>query len=79
MFTQSLKSASQLSSAIRAKKKGEISLNGAAARSAAVGDKVIILTYAAVAETELAEHQANIVILGPNNRVKSRRRDRPVH
>ena len=64
--------------AIRAKKKGEISLNGAAARYATVGDKVIILTFAGVAESELPEHQANIVILGPGNRVKSCRRDRPV-
>ena len=65
--------------AIRAKKKGEISLNGAAAQSAAVGDKVIILAFADVEENELPNHQANIVILGPNNRVKSRRRERPVH
>ena len=63
--------------AICAKKKGEISLNGAAARSAAVGDKVIILTYSGVPESEMAEHRANIVILGPGNRVKSCRRDRP--
>ncbi len=64
--------------AIPAKKKGEISLNGAAARYAAVGDKIIILTFAGVEEAELPEHTATIVILGPGNRVKSCRRDRPV-
>ena len=64
--------------AIRAKKNGEIALNGAAARYAAVGDKVIILTFAGVPEDELPAHKANIVILGPGNRVKSCRRDRPV-
>ena len=64
--------------AIRAKKKGEISLNGAAARSAAAGDKVIILTFADVPENELLDHKANIVILGAGNRVKSCRRDQPL-
>jgi aspartate 1-decarboxylase len=59
--------------AIRAEKKGEISLNGAAARAAAVGDKVIILTFTAVDETELAKHKARILILGHGNRLKSSR------
>lgn len=59
--------------AIRAEKKGEISLNGAAARAAAVGDKVIILTFTAVDEAELRKHKARIVILGPGNRIKSSR------
>lgn len=65
--------------AIPAKKKGEISLNGAAARSASVGDKVIILTFAAVEEAELPKHKARIVILDPRNRVKSSRLDTPTH
>ena len=64
--------------AICAKKKGEISLNGAAARYATIGDKVIILTFAGVDETELPAHKARIVILSAGNRVKSCRRERPV-
>jgi aspartate 1-decarboxylase len=62
---------------IPAKTKGEISLNGAAARSAAVGDKVIILAFAAVSTQEIAAHQARIVILGPGNKVLSSRSETP--
>ncbi len=62
--------------AIRSTKKGEISLNGAAARAAAVGDKVIILTFAAVDESEAPKHKARILILGPGNRIKSSRLDK---
>ncbi|MCG3149198.1 MAG: Aspartate 1-decarboxylase [Verrucomicrobiae bacterium] len=57
--------------AILSKKKGAISLNGAAARGAAVGDKVIILTYATIAEKDLTKHKAQIVILDERNRIKS--------
>ena len=59
--------------AIRAKTKGEISLNGAAARHASPGDKVIVLAYAVVPNDAIAEHKARIVILGPRNRVVSSR------
>jgi aspartate 1-decarboxylase len=62
---------------IPAKTKGEISLNGAAARSAAVGDKVIILTYAALSAQEISSHQARIVILGAGNKVLSSRAESP--
>ena len=62
---------------IRSETPGEISLNGAAARSAAVGDKVILLTYAAVSEDELASHQARIVVLGEGNRIVSSRSENP--
>lgn len=61
---------------IRGKKNGELSLNGAAARHAAVGDKVIILTYAELAETEIASHKARIVILDANNKIVSKRTQR---
>jgi len=63
--------------AIRAKKNGVISLNGAAARHASPGDKVIILSYASLAENEIARHQARIVILGEANRIASTRTERP--
>ena len=63
---------------IRSEVPGEISLNGAAARHAAVGDKVIILSFVAVAENELAAHKARIVILGPKNQITSSRTDSPL-
>lgn len=63
---------------IRSEAKGEISLNGAAARSAAVGDKVIILAYAAVSEQEIPSHKARIVLLGEGNKILSRRSETPL-
>lgn len=63
---------------IRGSQNGEISLNGAAARHAAVGDKVIILSYAMVPQTELASHRARIVLLGDNNQIISCREDVPL-
>ena len=63
---------------IRSETKGEISLNGAAARSATVGDKVIILTYAALSEQELPSHRARIVVLGERNKIVSIRDERTV-
>jgi aspartate 1-decarboxylase len=64
--------------AIKAEKKGEISLNGAAARSAAVGDKVIVLAFVGVDEAELAKHQTRIVILDTKNNIRSSRTEAPV-
>ncbi len=61
---------------IRSETKGEISLNGAAARSAAVGDKVIILAYAALSEQEIPSHKARIVVLGEGNKIVSTRLER---
>lgn len=56
---------------------GEISLNGAAARHASVGDRVILLTYAVVPENEIAQHKARVVILDEKNRVISIRDESP--
>jgi aspartate 1-decarboxylase len=58
---------------IRGKHDGEISLNGAAARHAAQGDKVILLTFAAVPDEKVAAHKARIVILDQNNHIVSTR------
>jgi len=63
---------------IRSETKGEISLNGAAARSAAVGDKVIILAYAAMSEQEIPSHKARIVLVGEGNKILSRRSETPL-
>ena len=58
---------------IRATKPGEISLNGAAARYAAVGDKVILLAFTVVPQENLKTHRARIVILDEKNNVTSAR------
>ena len=47
---------------------GEISLNGAAARKAMVGDRLIIATYCSYSEAELATYQPTIVLLDERNR-----------
>jgi aspartate 1-decarboxylase len=63
---------------IRAQKNGEISLNGAAARHAAPGDKVIILSYSMIPPPELSAHCARIVLLGEKNQILSIRDESPV-
>lgn len=63
---------------IPAKKRGEISLNGAAARHANVGDKVIILSFAGVPADKIGSHKARIVILGAGNKVVSTRTESPL-
>lgn len=49
---------------------GVISLNGAAARKAAVGDLVIIAAYAAYDEAELAAYAPRLVYVDAGNRQK---------
>lgn len=46
---------------------GIISLNGAAARKAMVGDKLIICAYAQYSEPELAGYRAIVVLVDENN------------
>ena len=48
---------------------GEISLNGAAARLAQLGDLLIICTYAPMSDAEVAEYQPNIVFVNDKNRI----------
>ncbi|MCE5333249.1 MAG: aspartate 1-decarboxylase [Desulfobacteraceae bacterium] len=50
--------------------KGDICLNGAAARMGAAGDLVIIATYAAYNEAEIAAHRPAIVLVDQNNKRK---------
>ena len=47
---------------------GTICLNGAAARKVQKGDKVIIVTYVTLNETEMENFQPNIVIVDDNNK-----------
>lgn len=49
---------------------GVIGLNGAAARKACVGDKLIICAYAAMAEDEARKYEPSIVIVGAKNKIE---------
>lgn len=49
---------------------GVICLNGAAARCACVGDKVIIMAYALMDEIEAKTHRPKVVFLGDDNKVE---------
>jgi aspartate 1-decarboxylase len=52
---------------------GEISLNGAAARKAAIGDLLIICAYSVYAEDELARYRPVIVLVDERNRPRAAR------
>jgi len=47
--------------------RGDICLNGAAARMGAAGDLIIIATYAHYEEAEVAAHEPKVVLVGPQN------------
>lgn len=49
--------------------KGDICLNGAAARKVHKGDKIIIIAYATMSEEEADAHKPKIVILDDDNRI----------
>ncbi|GHS87790.1 aspartate 1-decarboxylase [Campylobacterota bacterium] len=49
------------------KHSGKICINGAAARKACVGDKVIIVSYALMDEHEVAAYKPAIVMVDENN------------
>lgn len=48
---------------------GEICLNGAAARLAQPGDKVIVISYAQYSQAELAEHRPVFIFVDEQNRL----------
>ncbi|HSV70347.1 MAG TPA: aspartate 1-decarboxylase [Methylibium sp.] len=50
---------------------GTVSLNGAAARKAHVGDLLIICTYAPMTEEAAARWQPKVVLLDAGNRIKT--------
>ena len=50
---------------------GDVTLNGAAARLVQPGDKVIIISYAAYDEAELATFQPTLVFVDGSNRIVS--------
>lgn len=47
---------------------GEISLNGAAARKAAIGDLLIICAYSSFDESEIAAHDPVVILVDEHNR-----------
>ncbi|GHR45139.1 aspartate 1-decarboxylase [Helicobacter pylori] len=51
------------------KKRGEICINGAAARKVAIGDVVIILAYASMNEDEIKAHKPCIVLVDGKNEI----------
>jgi len=60
--------------AIRAARaSGTISLNGSAARRAALGDRVIIAAFGLVAEAELARVRPRLVFVDERNRIRESR------
>ncbi len=50
---------------------GTVCLNGAAARLAEVGDRVIIISYAHYDEEEVAAHRPRVVMVDEANRIVS--------
>jgi len=53
---------------------GTISLNGAAARRAQVGDLLIICTYGPMSEEQAAAHRPKVVLADERNRVREIRK-----
>lgn len=49
---------------------GEISLNGAAARKAAIDDPLIICTYSSYSEAELERYQPVVVLVDERNQAR---------
>ncbi|RYZ82849.1 MAG: aspartate 1-decarboxylase [Proteobacteria bacterium] len=57
-------------------KKGEICLNGAAARHVQRGDVVIIVAYCGMTSAEAPKHTPTVVFVDEKNRVKEIREER---
>jgi aspartate 1-decarboxylase len=53
--------------------KGEICLNGAAARLASIGDLVIICSYSLFGEEEALHHKPTLVYVNEKNRIKKKK------
>jgi aspartate 1-decarboxylase len=55
--------------ALPGKKNGVFTLNGAAARMGAVGDKLIIMVYCLLNEQEVKDHRLKVAFLGEGNKL----------
>lgn len=53
---------------------GEIVLNGAAARLAQPGDRVIIMSYALYEDAEIADHKPRLIFVDDANRIPASKR-----
>jgi len=53
---------------------GAISLNGAAARRAHIGDPLIICTYGPMDDTEAAAYKPKVILVDENNAIKEIRK-----
>ena len=49
---------------------GTICMNGAAARWAEVGDRVIIISYSLLSDKEIKKHRPTVIFVDDKNRVK---------
>ena len=54
---------------VGARASGTVCLNGAAARWAAIGDEVIIISYGLMTDDELATHRPTVVFVNEQNQV----------
>ena len=52
---------------------GTICMNGAAARWAEVGDKVIIISYSLMTKAELRRHRPRVLFVDDKNRAKAKK------
>jgi len=50
--------------------KKDICLNGAAARKAEIGDKIIIIAYASMSKKEIAKFKPTVVLVDKKNKIK---------
>jgi len=50
---------------------GQVQINGAAARLAQPGDKVIVAAYVGLSPEEVAHHAPRVVLLGEKNSIQS--------
>ena len=51
---------------------GTICMNGAAARWAQVGDKVIIISYSLLTQPEVKKHRPRVIFVDDKNRIKKK-------
>ncbi len=69
----------RFSTYIIAGKKGEVCLNGAAARLVHKGDKVIIIAYGSVDLKEAQDHKPTVVFVDDKNKFKEIRKEKRAH
>ncbi|MBI3895466.1 MAG: aspartate 1-decarboxylase [Acidobacteria bacterium] len=54
---------------------GVVGLNGAAARLAQLGDKILVVTYALMSDEEARSHRSKVAVLDDHNRIAEIRQD----